>query len=147
MDRDGAGGVVGDHLGDDEWADLARPAGDVATVLLFELVQSTDAAAENDPAAEGIFLGKVETAVLDCCDGRDERELRETVQPARGLRLDDVFGAEALHLAAEVNAEVFRIELFDPADPASAGAKGAPERLQVARQRVHRPHPGDDDAA
>ena len=65
MDRDVAGGGVGDHLRDDERADAAGPVLDKAGVLLFEFVEAADAAADDDAAAEGIFLGEVEAAVLD----------------------------------------------------------------------------------
>ena len=46
------GGGVGDHLGDDERADAAGPAVDEAAVLLLELVQAADAAADDDAAAD-----------------------------------------------------------------------------------------------
>ena len=52
LDRDVAGRRVGDHLRDDERADPAGPALDEAAVLLLELVQAADAAADDDAAAD-----------------------------------------------------------------------------------------------
>ena len=82
VDRDVAGGGVGHHLGDDEGADLAGAAFDVAGVLLLELVEAADAAADDDAAAVRVFLGEVEAAVLDGVHGGDHGELGEAVQPA-----------------------------------------------------------------
>src|SRR5258708_7197809 len=50
VNRDRAAGIVGNHLGNDEGADPARTTLNKAAVLLFKLVESADAAAENDAA-------------------------------------------------------------------------------------------------
>ena len=105
VNRDVAGGRVGDHLGDDERADLAGAALMIAGVLLFELVEAADAAAEDDAAAERIFLAKVEAAVFDGFDGGDQRELGEAVEAARGLAVEILFGIQVLDFAAEVDLE------------------------------------------
>src|SRR5262249_21464704 len=92
-------------------------------------------------------LGEVQAAVLDRLDRRHQRELREAVQVARGLSVQDGFGVEALHLAAEVDLERRGVELLDPADAAPAGAEGLPVAAHAPAQGVDRAQAVDDNAA
>src|SRR5207237_3579915 len=80
LDRDGARRRVGDHLGDDEGRDTAGALGDVARVLLLELADAANAAAEDDATAERVLTGNLEAAVLDRFLGGHQRELSEAVQ-------------------------------------------------------------------
>ena len=96
VDRDVAGGGVGDHLRDDERADAARAAAlHEAGVLLFEFVQPADAAADDDAAAEGVFLGEVQAAVLDGFEGGDHGELGEAVEPPDGLGVEELLRVDS----------------------------------------------------
>ena len=79
------GGRVGDHLGDDERADPARPAVHVAWRAAPQFGDAADAAADDDAATERIFLGEVEPAVLDRLVGGDQGELGEAVESRRSL--------------------------------------------------------------
>jgi len=98
------------------------------------------------PQRKPSSLEKSRAAVLDGVDGRHQRELREAVQSARTLGVDLRLGGPVFDLAGEVNPKGRRVELFDRADAALAGAKAVPELLQVDCQRVDRAHPCDDDA-
>src|SRR5205807_1049970 len=63
VDGDIAGGGVGDHLGDDERADLVGPPLQVDGVLVLELVEAADAAADDGAATEGVLAREVQPAV------------------------------------------------------------------------------------
>src|SRR5947209_6896254 len=143
MDGDIARGGVGNHLGDDEGADLAGPAVNVVGMLLLELIETANAAADNDAAAVRIFPAEVQAAVLNRRDRRYQGELSEAIEPAGHLGLESRLGIEVLHLAAEVNLEGGGVELFDAADAAPAGAERAPEFLDVRGEGVDRPQSRD----
>ncbi len=85
MNGDVARSGVGDHFRNDERADLARPSVQVTTMLLLELIEAADAAAENDAAAERVFPREVDAAVFHGVDGGHESELSETIEPAQVL--------------------------------------------------------------
>src|SRR5262249_31068980 len=138
VDRDVTRGGVGDHLGDDERADLARAALQEAGVLLLPLVEAADAAAQDGAAAVRVLLREVQAAVLDGGDGRHQGELGEAVEVAGGLAVEDGGGVEVLDLAAELDLEGGGVELLDRRDAAAAGTQPLPESPDVLPEGVDR---------
>ncbi len=94
----------------------------VTAVLLLEFVQTADAAADDDTAAIGVFLGEIEAAILDCGVRGHQGELSEAVQPIQRPLVHDGFRVEVFHFATEMDLEGRRVELLDGSDAASSGA-------------------------
>ncbi len=115
-------------------------------MLVLELVEAADAAAEDDAAAVRVFLGEIQTAVGDGLDRGHQGELAESIQMAGDLGLQRRHRVELLHLPAKVDLERGGVELLDRRDAALAREQGLPVARDVRRQRVDRPQTGDDDA-
>ena len=115
-------------------------------MLILVLVEPADAAADDDAAAKGIFLGEIDAAVLDGFDGGDHAELGEAIQAARGFRVKVRLGVP-LHFAAEMDFESTGVELLDRGDAAFAGEQPFPVRLGVRSQGADGSQPRNDDPA
>src|SRR5207248_10361530 len=146
VNRDVARRRVGNHFRDNEGTDLARPALDEPAVLLLILVEPANPAAEDDATAIRVFARKIEAAVLYRGHRGHQGELREAIQPARDLAIQNRLGLEVLHFAGKLDFEAGSVDLLDRTDAAPAGAKCAPELLDIHSERVHRAQAGDDNA-
>src|SRR5437764_6592097 len=103
MDGDVAGGGIGDHLRDDKRADPRRSALQIAGVLLFELIEAANAAAEDHTEAIEVFAFEIETAILQSGHGGDQGKLSEAIEPAGGLGVQVLFGLEVLDLPSDMD--------------------------------------------
>ncbi len=90
----------------------------VSAVLFFELIQSADAAADDDAAAVGIFFREIDTTVRDGGVRGHQSKLSKTVQPMDFLFVDQRFRVEVFDFAAKVDLECSGVELFDGSDAA-----------------------------
>ena len=124
------------------------PAFRYVECAVFELVEAADAGAEDDAAAERVFLAEIEAAVLDRFDRTDHGELREPVESADvfGVHAEGRLGVEVLHFAGELDLEGGRVEQGDRRDAALAGEQPLPEAANVIANRLDVPQAGDDDA-
>ena len=113
-------------------------------MLFFKFVQPADSASQDDADTIRVLVLQIDSAVLDSRVGGDECKLGEAIKTARGFRIEVRFGVPILHLAAKVDFEMRGVELSDRPDTTLAVAQGAPEPANLAAERVHRPHAGDD---
>src|SRR5207247_5287364 len=110
-----------------------------ASMLLLALADATNAAAEDDAAAERVLARDLEAAVPDRFLGRHQRELSEAVQSPGRLGVKQLLGGEVLHLAAEMHLERRGVKLLDRADPALAFDQSLPQDRHADAERADRP--------
>ena len=78
--------------------------------LGFDLVQAADTGPKNHAAAVGVFRGKIEARILDGVDTRNERELREAIDPLGVFGGDVVARSPVVEITTELHLMGSRIE-------------------------------------
>src|SRR5262249_54335390 len=114
-------------------------------MLLFVFGQSANTAADDGAAAERVFPGGVETAVVERLMGGDHRELGKAVHAPARFAIEDLLRRPVLDLAADLDLEFRGVDLLDVADTATARNQAIPVRLQIHGNWGNDTHAGDDD--
>ena len=146
--RDVSAGGVDHQPRDGERADARDAALQQHLVLLFEGFNSADAAADQNAAAIGVFLGKIDGGIFHGLRRGGNAELAEAIKPARLARVDAVFGDVKLRaFAAEAHRIFAGVPAGDGLDAALAGAEIFPQLVNGLAERGDNSKSCDNDAA
>jgi hypothetical protein len=129
---------------------LTRP--DAAVVedqmLLLDRLDAADARADDDAAAEAVFLVEVDAGVLHRVNGRGESELAEAVEAFGFADVDAVLrDVEVRALAADLDGVGAGVPAGDRLDAALAGAQRVPNLVDALAERGDDSQSGNDYAA
>jgi hypothetical protein len=115
------------QLGDGERADAIRSLENQPPLLLFDLVETADAGADDGAAHVGIVFREVDPRVLHGVGAGDQCELGEAVDPLYFLRLDVACGGPVVDVAAELHLVVGRVEELDRVNAAFTSKHALPQ--------------------
>ena len=94
--------------------------------------KSADARTQNHTSAEGVFLGEVETGLVDRFDRGNDGELTEAIESLLFFRLDELFGVPIMNVAAEMDLEVRGIEQLQFMDATLTREDSLPQIFDLA---------------
>jgi hypothetical protein len=141
-----AAGRVGQHHGDEERAEAARPAGGQRVGRLVDGVERAHAAADDDAGGDARrVIGQ--PGVGQRLPGGGQGQLRQPGHAAGLLAAEVGHRVEALHLAGDARLVVGGVEEGDGADAGAAGADGLPGRGRVVAEGVEGAEAGGDDSS
>ena len=144
--RNVAGGHVRDHHRNQKGADAIRAFFDQLAEFALPRRQTANAAADDHANALGVGLVNLETGLSQRFVGRHDRQMDETIHPARFLTVNVVFDIEVFDFAAETGRVARGIHERQRLDAVGPAFDAFPEGRHPDAQRRHRAHPGDDDA-
>ena len=152
FDRDLAGCGIGQHVRQEEGRDAAGPALEQRLHALADHRDPADAGADHHAEAIRVGIGQVvvvceQPRVAQRLAGGCHREVRVAIVPAHVARIHVLGGVELLHLAADMDLVVSRIEEGDIRDPGSAAHQRVPGGVDADPDRRDGAKPRDDHAA
>jgi hypothetical protein len=118
-------------------------------VLLFDLAQSADAAADQDTVAKRVSDCEVDPRLGNRFVGCDQAELTEPIHPSdfAVINLHVVGRCEVGDFTAETDFEIGAIKASQRADTAFSGAETVPELGEFTSQARDNSHSRNDDAS
>ena len=135
-------GRVRDHLWDHKRADPIRAFFAVFGVLLFKFTKSTDSAADNNAAAERVFLRHIYTTVVHRLFASTKCQQNETINPACGFGIQPFWG-KVTNLATKMDPKSRGVELSELCNTTQSGQGFFPEDRHLVGQGIDRPQSGD----
>src|SRR5207244_878866 len=90
--RDVPAGGIDHQPGNREWADAHDPALDQDFILLLQGLDAANPAANDHPAAVGIFFRKINVGIFNRADRSSDAEFPEAIQALGLPRIDAVRG-------------------------------------------------------
>jgi len=118
--RNVAGGKVDDGGRNKERRNASRAALQIVTVFAFDDFKTTDAAADIDADAFGIFFGDLEAGGSQSIFRGGYRELDKPAHLLDFLLFDELCGVEVFDFAGNLSVKQSRIEGFDAGNAAAA---------------------------
>ena len=140
------GAHVGDHHGHQQRVGALRSLLDEPLDLALQRLQPAHAAGHDGADAVGLRR-HIQIGVRGGALGGAHGVAREQVEAPHLTSVDVGLGLEVLDLGGEVHAVVGVVEAGDLAHAGLAGQQAAPHLVDVAAQRRHHTHAGDDHSS